>query len=151
MYLFSDDLILTKYKNASDILLDFYDLRLEFYERRKEYLVKLLTNELLLLNSKIRFIDEYINGVLDINRKNKDYIVSLLEERNYPKLKSDIGALNPTLRFSSIITSGTIPFIASLRIALAFNSASVGANSKLLHPLPVQTRARLHVVSSPAL
>jgi DNA topoisomerase-2 len=87
MYLFSEDLILTKYKNATDILLDFYDLRLEFYEKRKEYLVKRLQNELLLLNSKIRFIEEYIGGSLDINKKSKEYILSLLEQRGYPKLK----------------------------------------------------------------
>jgi DNA topoisomerase-2 len=90
MYLFSDDLILTKYKSATDILLDFYDLRIEFYEKRRLYLVKQLQNELTLLNSKIRFINEYINGTLDINRKSRDYIISLLEERDYPKLSSDL-------------------------------------------------------------
>jgi DNA topoisomerase-2 len=90
MYLFSDDLILTKYRSATDILLDFYDIRLEFYERRKTYLVKQLQNELTLLNSKIRFINEYMNGTLDINRKSRDYIISLLEERDYPKLTCDI-------------------------------------------------------------
>jgi DNA gyrase/topoisomerase IV subunit B len=92
MYLFSDNLILTKYKDANDILLDFYDIRLEFYESRKKYLVKILTNELTLLNSKIRFINEYINGELDINRKTRDYIISLLEERDYPKLTCDINS-----------------------------------------------------------
>lgn len=90
MYLFSDDLILTKYRSATDILLDFYDLRIDFYQKRKIYIVKQLQNELTLLNSKIRFINEYINGELDINRRNKEYIVNLLETRNYPKLKSDI-------------------------------------------------------------
>jgi DNA topoisomerase-2 len=90
MYLFSDDLILTKYKSVTDILLDFYDIRIEFYQRRKSYLVKQLQNELTLLNSKIRFINEYINGTLDINRKSRDYIISLLEERDYPKLSSDL-------------------------------------------------------------
>jgi DNA topoisomerase-2 len=94
MYLFSDNLILTKYKNANDILLDFYDIRLEFYESRKVYLVKILTNELTLLNSKIRFINEYMNGELDINRKTRDYIISLLEERDYPKLTCDINSEN---------------------------------------------------------
>ena len=94
MYLFSDNLILTKYKDATDILLDFYDIRLEFYESRKKYLVKILTNELTLLNSKIRFINEYMNGELDINRKTRDYIISLLEERDYPKLTCDIHSEN---------------------------------------------------------
>lgn len=86
MYLFSDTLILTKYKDCNDILLDFYDIRLEYYELRKEYLVKHLTNEVILLESKVRFINEYINGDLDINRKSKDYIIGLLEKRDYPKL-----------------------------------------------------------------
>lgn len=90
MYLFSDDLILTKYRSATDILLDFYDLRIDFYQKRRLYIIKQLQNELTLLNSKIRFINEYINGELDINRRNKEYIVNLLEKRDYPKLKSDI-------------------------------------------------------------
>jgi len=90
MYLFSDELILTKYRSATDILLDFYDLRIEFYQKRRLYIIKQLQNELTLLNSKIRFINEYINGELDINRRKKEYIVNLLEERDYPKLKSDI-------------------------------------------------------------
>jgi DNA topoisomerase-2 len=90
MYLFNDELILTKYRSATDILLDFFDIRIEFYESRRLYLVRQLQNELTLLNSKIRFINEYIDGTLDINRKSRDYIISLLEERDYPKLAYDI-------------------------------------------------------------
>lgn len=89
MYLFNEDLVLSKYKSATDILLDFYDLRLEFYQIRRDYLIKQLQSELELLNSKIRFINEYITGKLDINRKTKDYIVDLLEKSNYPKLNSN--------------------------------------------------------------
>ena len=96
MYLFSEDLILTKYNKVTDILLDFYDIRIDFYRLRKEYTIKQLTNELILLNAKIRFINEYINGVLDINRKSKDYIVSLLEERDYPKLCHNVSESKTT-------------------------------------------------------
>ena len=32
----------------------------------------------------MRFINEYINGELEINRKSKDYILNLLKERKYP-------------------------------------------------------------------
>ena len=95
MYIFSENLILTKYTNANDILLDFYDLRLEFYESRKKYLVELLTHTLLVLNSKVRFINEYINGTIDINRKSKDYIINLLIERGYPKLNSTFKSTDP--------------------------------------------------------
>lgn len=85
MYLFGEDLILTKYKEPIDILLDFYDIRIEFYERRKMYLTKKLESELALLKAKVRFIEEYINGKLDINRKTRDYINDLLEKSGYPK------------------------------------------------------------------
>ena len=85
MYLFGDNLILTKYKEPTDILLDFYDIRLEFYEKRKMYLTKKLESELALLKAKVRFIEEYINGKLDINRKTRDYINDLLEKSGYPK------------------------------------------------------------------
>jgi DNA gyrase/topoisomerase IV subunit B len=85
MYLFDDNLLLTKYTNTNDILLDFYDLRLDFYQKRKTHLLKVLESELVILNSKVRFITEYINNDIQINKKTKDFIISLLEERKYPK------------------------------------------------------------------
>ena len=85
MYLFDDRCIPTKYTNTNDILLDFYDIRLEFYTKRREHIIQVLTRELEILESKVRFINEYINGDIELNRKSKDYIVSLLAERGYPK------------------------------------------------------------------
>lgn len=84
MYLFDDKCVPTKYLNTTDILLDFYDIRLEFYTKRREYIIKKLTRELSILESKARFIEEYINGTLDINRKTKDYIIELLKSKQYP-------------------------------------------------------------------
>lgn len=86
MYLFNDNAILTKYKNANDILLDFYTIRLKFYKLRREALIQNLKRELNLLRSRVRFINEYINGELNINRQNKDFINELLEKKKYPKL-----------------------------------------------------------------
>jgi len=85
MYLFNENLILTKYKTPVDILLEFFDLRLEYYVKRKEYITKRLQRELEILTSKARFIKEYINGDLDINKRSKDYIISVLEKHDYPK------------------------------------------------------------------
>lgn len=88
MYLFSEDLILTKYNSVNDILLDFYDIRIEFYGLRKQYIIQQLTSDLTVLNAKIRFINEYINGDLDINRKNRAYITDLLKRREYPMIST---------------------------------------------------------------
>jgi DNA topoisomerase-2 len=84
MYLFNENLILTKYNTPIDILLEFFDIRIGYYVKRKEYITKRLKRELEILNSKARFIKEYIEGTLDINKRSKDYIISVLEECNYP-------------------------------------------------------------------
>lgn len=89
MYLFGPDLDLTKYSDPNDILLDFYDLRLEYYQKRKDYIVKKLKQELKILEAKVRFITEYINGTLDINKKSKEYMINLLEKREYPKYEGN--------------------------------------------------------------
>jgi DNA gyrase/topoisomerase IV subunit B len=88
MYLFNEKLILTKYKSPTDILSIFYDIRIEYYEKRKSYITEKLQRELLILQSKARFIKEYIDGILQINKKSKDFIIRLLEDRNYPKDES---------------------------------------------------------------
>ena len=86
MYLFNPGLILTKYYTPVDILKEFYEIRLEFYEKRKLYMIEKLTHELNILKAKIRFINEYMDGVLDINKKSKDYTVGLLEKMKYYKV-----------------------------------------------------------------
>ncbi len=89
MYLFDDNLTPVKYDSTTDILLDFYDIRLDFYEKRKAYLTKKLSKELDLLQSKVRFIDEYINGYLQIARKSKVEIESLLEDQGFRRFGNE--------------------------------------------------------------
>jgi len=85
MYLFDDNLTPLRYETTNDILLDFCDVRLEYYTKRRKYLIKKLSDELVFLQAKVRFIEEYINGVLQINRKRKNEVVRILESRDYPK------------------------------------------------------------------
>lgn len=84
MYLFNQNMILTKYNNPTDILLEFYDLRLDYYQKRKEYIEKKLKEELVILKAKMKFIKQYIDKELDINRKSKQFIVDLLKSKKYP-------------------------------------------------------------------
>ncbi len=85
MYLFNEKLVLTKYNTPIDILLEFFDIRIEYYTKRREYLIEKLQKELLFLQSKSRFITEYIDGKLDINKRSKEYIIQLLQTNNYPQ------------------------------------------------------------------
>ena len=86
MYLFNPDLILTKYNTALDIIKEYYTIRLTFYEKRRLYIIQKLNEELKVLKSKIRFIEEYIDGTLDINKKSKEYTINLLDKRKYHKI-----------------------------------------------------------------
>ena len=56
----------------------------EYYQKRKDFLIDKYTQELIVLESKIRFIKAYIDKELDINRKSKEYIVNLLSTKKYP-------------------------------------------------------------------
>jgi DNA topoisomerase II len=118
MYLFSDDLSICKYKNATDILLDFYDIRFEFYEKRKKYLITKLSKELEILLAKVRFITEYLNGTLDINKKSKDFITNLLESRNYPKFsKKELSEVaNDESQTEGILSSKTFDYLIYMPI-----------------------------------
>ena len=83
MHLFNSNLILTKYNNPIDILDHYFIIRLEFYEKRRLFMVNKLYQELLILKNKIRFIQEYLDGTLDIHKKSKNFIVQLLTDHNY--------------------------------------------------------------------
>lgn len=89
MYLFDEALTPGRYSTTTDILLDYYDIRVELYQTRKDYLLTKLDRESSILNAKMRFIQEYISGVLQINNKTKDYIFTTLAERKYPKHSVD--------------------------------------------------------------
>jgi DNA topoisomerase-2 len=89
MYLFDDKCTPSKYNTTLDILEHFYTIRLSYYVKRKEYLIQKFSAELEKLKAKVRFIDAYINGKLNINRKSLQDITTLLEQQKYPKYKSE--------------------------------------------------------------
>ena len=82
MYLFLKS-SLKKYKTLNDIFLDYYELRLEYYKYRKLLLEKELQDELNILQQKLKFITEFINGDINIIRKEIDEIHTQLHNRKY--------------------------------------------------------------------
>jgi DNA topoisomerase-2 len=85
MHLFNAKLQLKKYNDPLDILKEYYSIRLDLYTKRREYLIKQFQSDLEKNMAKLRFIEEYITGVLDINRKPLADIETLLNVRKYPK------------------------------------------------------------------
>lgn len=83
---FNSDYKLHIYENVNKIMNEFYKIRMDTYAKRKEYLLKNLQEILEMLKNKIRFIKEICDRKIVIERKSKEYIIKLLEERNYDKL-----------------------------------------------------------------
>ena len=73
-----------RYDTIDEIIYDFAQTRLKWYQKRKDYIVNELKNQLVISTAKRRFVEEIINKQIEVYRKKKTEIVSILEERNYP-------------------------------------------------------------------
>ena len=91
MHLYNNKETISKYDNAEEILREFYQLRLIYYVKRKDHLLKIIKRELDIFEAKIRFIEGFIDGSIDIIKKEDDEINKLLEENNFPKFGSGSG------------------------------------------------------------
>lgn len=101
MYLFNKDRILTKYNSILDILKEYYSIRLEFYTKRRNYMLDKIQKDLDILLDKKRFIESYIDGKLDINKKTNEQITDILEINNFKKQKDSYDYL-VSMQFSSL-------------------------------------------------
>ena len=93
LVLYNNEGKLYKYNSQYDILRDFYDIRKLKYKERQEKYIQILENLLNILFYKIKFINEYINRDIIIERKKKIEIIQQLIDRGYPKLSTDINAI----------------------------------------------------------
>jgi DNA topoisomerase-2 len=81
IHLYNSKNQIKKYDNVYDIFDEFYKIRYQLYVDRKEYLLNELSNELSILKSKMRFIQDVMNEKIQIyKRKRVDIIQDLLKE-----------------------------------------------------------------------
>ena len=88
MHLYNNKGIICKYDNVEDIMKEFYLIRLVFYTKRKEYMLKSMKKELDVIEAKIRFIEGFISGEVNILHKEDEEIEEMLVEKNFPKFGS---------------------------------------------------------------
>lgn len=89
MYLFDSNNKLKKYHDVVDILEEFYKVRLEYYDLRKNYILEKLHNEILVLESKMKFINLVITKKIDIFNKPSTKIIDILEKHKLLLLKDE--------------------------------------------------------------
>lgn len=62
------------------------------YAKRKEYCIKALENEINILKYKVKFIKDYLNRTIKLEREDKDKVIDQLVTLEYPKLHYSIEA-----------------------------------------------------------
>jgi len=89
MHLFDACDTLHKYEKVSEIIDAYYDVRLKLYETRKSYLIDALEKELILLSNKAKYIQENLDGTIDLRKKKKEQVITMLTEKGYAKIDDD--------------------------------------------------------------
>ena len=89
MHLFNSDDKLKKYDNVVEIIDDYYETRLGLYQTRKSYLIDALTKELRFLSNKTKYIKENLDGTIDLRRKKKEEVNTLLKDKGYDMMEED--------------------------------------------------------------
>jgi DNA topoisomerase-2 len=89
MHLFDADDTLHKYEKVSDIIDAYFEVRLQLYQTRKDYMIDALERDLVLLSNKAKYIQENLDGTIDLRKKKKDQVVAMLEVKGYDKIDGD--------------------------------------------------------------
>lgn len=102
MYLFNDNKI-KKYNTTREILTEYCKKRLEFYAIRKEYYMKILQKDMDIIESKIRFIDNYLNDTIKLKVGKKavsnSELIKVLEKHKFMKLSNDNTVKQPSYSY----------------------------------------------------
>jgi len=88
MHMYSSSGIIKRYNDENKILEEFYLVRFDFYIKRKALLIKKLEELILLLESKIKFINDVMTNKLILYKKSKDEIIKILEKNKFLKIEA---------------------------------------------------------------
>ena len=89
MHLFDSQDQLKKYSNVRDIVRDYYATRLALYGKRKTHQLAAMTAELRILGNKARYIQELLDGSIDLRRKRGDELTAMLQSKGYDHVECD--------------------------------------------------------------
>lgn len=90
MHVFDANAQLQKYTNVVDIIDDYFVQRLQLYNVRREMMIDIFKSELVILKNKARFIQETLEGTVDLRRKDKQTVNSLLTNLNFDIIEGDV-------------------------------------------------------------
>ena len=80
MNLFNEKEKLTHYEKPHEIIDDFILKRIGYYTKRKEHIIQLLEKELILLQNKYKYIQQVLDGSIDLRKKTTEQIYTILQD-----------------------------------------------------------------------
>jgi DNA topoisomerase-2 len=89
MHLFDSKDRLRKYSSVTEIANDYYEMRLALYEKRKIHQLAALGKDLQIISNKARYIQEVLDGSIDLRRKRGDELITMLKEKGYSENGSE--------------------------------------------------------------
>ena len=84
LHLYDANGVIKKYDTIYQILDDHFYCRLHLYKRRKQYLLEQLQRDILLRETKMRFMNDVMDEEIIVYKQAKQNIISSLQEREYP-------------------------------------------------------------------
>jgi DNA topoisomerase-2 len=88
MYLYNHDGSIQHYKTPEEIMEEFYTVRLGVYQKRKEYLLQKLMRECIILENKVKFVQNVLDEQIKWNQA-EDIIEQRLEDLSINRLDVD--------------------------------------------------------------
>ena len=89
MHVFDSECKIRKISSPEEIIYRFYTIRKQHFIKRKEYLIKTLESDLLLLDSKIKFIKLVIDEKIIVFNKKKDFIIKQINAFDLVKVNGN--------------------------------------------------------------
>jgi DNA topoisomerase-2 len=89
MNLFNHEDRLRKYDNIPDIIDDYYGVRLDYYDQRKQFMMSHLEKQLSTLSNKAKYIQEVLEGSIELRKKKKTEVIELLLSKKYDFIDED--------------------------------------------------------------
>jgi DNA topoisomerase-2 len=93
MNLFNEKEKLTHYEKPYEIIDDFILKRIGYYAKRKEHIIQVLEKELILLQNKYKYIQQVLDGSIDLRKKTTEQIYTILQDLAYVKIDNSYNYL----------------------------------------------------------
>jgi len=87
MHLFDSKFKLHKYANVEEIIDAFYEVRMDTYKKRKADRINIITNKLLELSNRAKYIQSILEGKVDLRGKKNAEVDALLFSFGFLKLE----------------------------------------------------------------